>query len=261
VNGRSVTQVEKRLIPVLLFMDGKVMKTTKFKSARYVGDLVNTALMFNEFEVDELFLFDIGASKRGIGPDLKVLSRVVKQCFMPLTYGGGLVSVTDASRVLELGIEKICLNSVLLSTPTIATALSKEFGSQAVVGSIDVKRDKRGIARVWSHATNEFFKTPLKNFVEDLQDNGVGEFVFTSVDREGTWTGPDVEGLRELDSILRVPWIIHGGVASASQLKSLLTDSSCSGVGVGSLFVYQKRDRGVLVGIPDEIAETMRDFC
>ena len=259
VTGKA-SRVRKRLIPVLLFANEKVFKTTKFRRPQYVGDLMNTALMFNEFEVDELFLFDIEASKRNVGPNLSTLSRAAQQCFMPLTYGGGVRSIENARDVLALGIEKICLNTELQLNPTIVKALATEFGSQAVVGSIDVRRDRRGTARVWSHTMNGFSKTPLRNLVEELQHNGVGEFVFTSVDREGTWNGPDIDFVAELESILQVPWILHGGIASSAQIQSLLTSSSCSGVGVGSLLVYQKANSGVLVGIPDEIIDTMRSL-
>ena len=130
----------KRLIPVLLIKNRKLIKTVKFKKNIYVGDPINAIKIFNEKEVDELIVLDITANKNKIGPDFQFISEIVKECFIPLTYGGGITSLNQVEQLFNLGIEKVSLNNIIYQNPYFLKELSEYFGSQSIVASIDIKK-------------------------------------------------------------------------------------------------------------------------
>ncbi len=129
-----------RVIPTLLLRNKSLVKTKCFKDFNYVGDPVNTVRIFNELLVDELLFLDILASKEKKKPDIKLLSEISKECFMPLSYGGGITTFDDAKKIFDLGFEKISLNSSAVKDPKLITQLAKHFGSQAIIISVDVKK-------------------------------------------------------------------------------------------------------------------------
>ena len=134
-----------RIIPILLLKDNRLVKTINFKNFNYIGDPCNTVRIFNEVEVDELFLFDIFATKRKSEPNYKIISNIVDECFMPLGYGGGIKSLDQAKKIFDLGVEKISLNSAIIQNPKLIDDLAKIYGSQAIICSIDYKKTKSGI--------------------------------------------------------------------------------------------------------------------
>ena len=130
-----------RVIPVLLLRNESLVKTVRFNKFTYVGDPCNTVRIFNELEVDELLFLDITATREQRGPNLKVLADIANECFMPLGYGGGICSLTHAKSVFDIGFEKISLNSSAVEKPTLITEIARQYGSQAVMVSIDIKNN------------------------------------------------------------------------------------------------------------------------
>ena len=142
--------ITHRVIPVLLLQDRALVKTRRFRHPAYVGDPINAIRIFNEKEVDELFLIDIDASRKNRDPDYELLHDCASECFMPLGYGGGICDVAQATRLFDMGIEKVSLQTSLLQDPDLVPQIAERYGNQAVVASVDVRRNWRGQIKLWS---------------------------------------------------------------------------------------------------------------
>lgn len=243
-----------RVIPALLLRDGSLVKTVRFRSPVYVGDPANTVRIFNEFEVDELMLLDTTATLEERDPDFELLKSVANESFMPLSYGGAIRQVEQAKIVLGIGFEKVVVNSAALHRPDLISEIADHAGSQAVVVSIDVRRRMFGrrvvVGRSATHTTS---LDPIEwsNRAEQL---GAGELLLTSVDREGTWTGFDLDLVRAVSDAVSIPVIAHGGAGSVGDIGRAARMGGASAVAVGSMVVFQKQGMGVLVNFPDPSA-------
>ncbi len=238
--------LEKRVIPLLLLIDRGFYKTIKFKNPVYLGDPINIIKIFNEKYVDELIILDINASKRKTGPDFDFLRRIATECFIPLTYGGGIATLDDAKKLFSIGIEKISINYQLLLNPSLLTVLSNQFGSQSIVASIDIKLDMFKRPRVFSHVTNSFFKIQIEDLLHLCIDNGVGEILLNFVDKDGTLSGMNLSPIALFLNQLKVPVIAAGGINSFDNICESLK-FELEAVAVGSFFVFHGPRRAVLI--------------
>jgi cyclase len=241
--------LKHRVIPVLLLRNGGLVKTFRFGSAKYVGDPINAVKIFNEKEVDELIVFDIDASKGAQEPNYALLGDIASECFMPICYGGGVHSVEQAIRIVQLGIEKISVNTGAISNPNLISALSEVLGAQSVVAGIDVKRDWLGRYRVFDAACGKLTGLAPEEHAVSLERAGAGEIFLNSVDQDGTQEGYDSQLIRKITKIVSVPVIACGG---AGQRRDFLTavQSGASAAAAGSQFVFQGRHRAVLISYP-----------
>jgi cyclase len=243
----------KRIIPTLLLTKGTLVKTTRFRKPKYIGDPVNTVRIFNELEVDELLILDIGATRYNLGPNFKILKEIASECFMPLAYGGGINSIEHAKILFSLGFEKIVLNVALIRTPNLISEISRCFGSQAVIASIDFKRlffNRRKVFILNGKSKTNYEPVDLALKVESL---GAGEILMTSIDKEGTWVGYDYDLIKEVSSKVSIPVIAHGGAGTTYDVKRILENTEATAAAVGSMFVFQKKGNGVLVNFPEEL--------
>ena len=181
-----------RVIPCLLLRNAGLVKTVRFAEAKYVGDPFNAVKIFNEKEVDELVLLDIEASKRRCEPNYDLLADIASECFMPLCYGGGVTSVDQALRIVQLGIEKIAVNAAANANPGLVGALSNVLGAQSVVAGIDVKRDWLGRYRVYDASSGKLTERSPEAYAAELAAAGAGEIFLNSVERDGTQEGYDL---------------------------------------------------------------------
>jgi cyclase len=240
----------KRIIPVLLIRDQSLIKTVKFNKFNYIGDVVNTIKIFNELEVDEIILLDTSISRKQIGPDYELLQKAVSECFVPISYGGGISSLEHAKKLFELGVEKVCLNTFAYKQPELISSISKLYGNQATIGCIDVKKNFFGSYSVKiNNAQIDINEGPV-SWAKYLQELGAGEILLTSIDREGTWSGFDKNLIDSVSKSVDIPVIAHGGASSLSDIQKLFTETSVSAVGVGSLVLYQSKNMGVLINVP-----------
>lgn len=244
--------LKTRVIPCLQLVDSSLVKTVKFDNYGYIGDPINTVRIFNELEVDELCFLDIRASVQNRDPNVEVLRQIADECFMPLSYGGGVKDFQTAQKILSIGFEKIVLNTYAQRSPELVTKLSEHFGSQAVIGSIDVKKNIWGKYQVYINDGTE--KTPADaiELAQRLESIGVGELLITSMDRDGTWSGFDVDITKKISKAVRIPVIANGGAGNIGHLKDVIYNGHASAVALGSMVVYQKKDMGVLVNFPDK---------
>lgn len=241
-----------RIIPTLLLKDESLVKTVRFGKYRYIGDPCNTVRIFNELEVDELLFLDIDATKSGRLPNYRVLRDIASECFMPLAYGGGIRTLESAKMVFDSGFEKIAINSSTIENHQLIYQLAAQYGSQAVIASIDVKRNLFGRYEVRTHGGLK--KTGLDPFkwAKQLEEFGAGEILLTAIDREGTWSGFDLKLLKGITSLVRIPVIAHGGAGDLKHIGQAVKEAGASAVALGSLVVFQKRDLGVLINFPDK---------
>lgn len=239
-----------RVIPCLQLLDETLVKTVKFKKPGYIGDFVNTVRIFNELEVDELCFLSIRASQRKQQPNFEILTQVANECFMPLSYGGGVRDFDKAAKIFKLGFEKVVLNSVAFENPQLITKLSEHFGSQSAVVSIDFKRDMFGKMKMFSHGGTTKQKYNYLEHIQRVEESGAGELLLTSMERDGTWSGYDLKLLEEVSNKVNIPVIINGGAGSFSHFRDAI-NYGASALAVGSMVVYQSKGMGVLVNFPD----------
>lgn len=240
-----------RVIPCLLLKNESLVKTVKFKEYNYIGDPVNTVRIFNELEVDELMFLDIFASKENRNINFKILQDIANECFMPLSYGGNIKSLGDAKKIFEIGFEKVVINSNAFGNLKLIAEIAKYFGNQSVVGSIDVKKNFWGTPQIYSHHGKQKQNVEIVEWAKELENIGVGELLVTSVDKEGSWEGYDVELIKSITEKVQVPVIANGGCGILEHIGEVVKKANASACAVGSMVVYQKKNMGVLVNFPD----------
>ena len=244
--------LRKRIIPTLLLRNDSLVKTYRFGSFGYIGDPANTCRIFNELEVDELLFLDIMASSEYRSPNFKVLADIADECFMPLGYGGGITCLDDAKKVFSLGFEKISLNTQAYQNPSLISDIASQYGSQAVIASIDVKKNFFGSQYVYTSSGRFNTRLDPVKWALQLEEFGAGEILLTSIDREGTWSGFDIDLVKRVSEAVSVPVIAHGGCGTVSHIDDVINTANASAVALGSMVVYQKKGMGVLVNFPDQ---------
>jgi imidazole glycerol-phosphate synthase subunit HisF len=249
-----------RIIPCLLLRRESLVKTVKFGKYAYIGDPLNTCRIFNELEVDELAFLDIMASAEKRSPNFKILQEISNECFMPLSYGGGICDVATAEKVFALGFEKVVLNSAPIWNHRLIDELSRTFGSQSVVASIDVRKSLFGGYHVCSVSGTIRHKLKLVEWAKEIQSRGAGEILLTSIDREGTWEGFDLKLVRMVADAVSIPVIAHGGAGKFEDIQAVVQEGHASAVALGSMVVFQKKGMGVLVNVPDRACANNRRY-
>ncbi len=243
--------LKTRVIPCLQLIGESLVKTIKFGNHGYIGDPINTVRIFNELEVDELCFLDIRASIEKRSPNIEILKQIANECFMPLSYGGGVKDFETAQKILLIGFEKIVLNTIAYKVPSVLKKISEHFGAQAVVGSIDVKKNIWGKYQVFISDGKEKINLDPVEYAQQLEEQGIGEILLTSMDRDGTWAGFDVEITRKITDAVSIPVIANGGAGSIGHIGEVVKKGNASAVALGSMIVYQKKGMGVLVNFPD----------
>ena len=197
-----------RVIPFLLVKDGGLVKTRRFKDPTYIGDPINAIRIFNEKEVDELALLDIGASANGRGPNFDLVHDVASECFMPLAYGGGVRNLEDAERLFSLGVEKVILRSAAAVDLSLISDIASFSGSQSVAVSVDVGRNRLGSLRLHAPGTWMDGHAGWLDFLRNAAAAGAGEVILNSLDRDGQPTGSDTNLIGRAARDLRRPcWL------------------------------------------------------
>lgn len=239
-----------RLMPCLLMSNGALIKTVRFKNPVYVGDPVNAVRIFNQKEVDELILLDVEATTKSRGIDFETLGKIVSECFMPICYGGGVSSLDDMRRLFNLGIEKISLSSVVFRDPDLLRLAAEEFGNQAIVVTLDIKKKLLGGYAVRTHQGVRDTKTDPVSAAKFMAELGAGEILLNSIDRDGTWSGFDLKIMREVCDAINIPVVASGGAGSLEDIGLAVSAGGASAVAIGSLAVFQAKDLGILIKFP-----------
>lgn len=244
--------LKTRVIPCLLLRGAGLVKTTEFRNPKYVGDPINAIKIFNDKEVDELVLLDIAASRTGKGPPFEVIQNIASECFMPVAYGGGITSVEQIRRILGTGVEKVVLNTAALRDPSLVRDAAREFGSQAVVVSIDVKRKLFGRYEVYVEGGTKATGREPVSYAREMEDIGAGEILLNAIDRDGTMKGYDIDLVSKVTSVLGIPVIASGGAGSISDFAEASKRGGAAAVAAGAMFVFHGRHRAVLITYPSQ---------
>ena len=241
--------VRPRAIPCLLLQRGRLVKTVRFEKPKYVGDPINAVRIFNDMEVDEIAVLDIGATADRAGIPFELIGEMAGECFMPMMYGGGITSVDEARAVLKLGVEKVAVNSAAAADPSLLTRIADAFGSQAVVAAIDARKKMFGGYRAFARSGKDAIM-PVEEWVAKLAAAGAGEILITSIDRDGTMDGYDLELVKRITAAVRLPVIACGGAGSLDDMAAVVHKGGASAAAIGSMAVYQGKNRAVLINFP-----------
>ncbi len=252
----------KRLIPCLDVHGGRVVKGVRFVDLRDAGDPVAAAQAYDAQGADELVFLDIGASHEDRAIILEVVRRTAEGIYMPLTVGGGVRSLEDIRTLLRAGADKVSLNTAALARPALISEAARAFGSQCIVVAIDAKREPSANGARWGVHTHGGRRPDGRDAVEwarEVEAQGAGEILLTSMDRDGTGEGYDLELTRAVSEAVSVPVIASGGAGTLEHLHEGVTAGAADAVLVASMFHFGRyrigeakaylRERGVPVRI------------
>lgn len=243
-----------RLIPVLLLKDKALVKTIGFRNPKYIGDPLHAVHIFNELKADELVFLDIDASKQGRTIDTELVRKIGEEADMPFSVGGGIRSIENIRKLLACGAEKVVINSMAADDPEFIRKASDEFGSSTIVVCMDVKKKWLVGRRIWSYGGTKSSDMNPEKFALLMQNNGAGELIVQSIERDGKMTGYDVDLVRSVSEHVTIPVVALGGAGNLDHMKDVYEHGFANGLASGSFFVYQSTRRGVLINYPDRAA-------
>lgn len=238
--------LRSRYIPVLLIEDGELTKTKQFQDGIYVGDPINAIRIFNEKEVDELALFDISITKNESQIDFDLLKDVAVNANMPLTYGGGIKSLDDASKIISLGFEKISLSSSFFENSKLIHDISNEVGAQSVVLCLDIKMVNNEYY-VYTHRSTKRTGYTLLEALEIAKNFNLGEIIINNIDRDGTFLGYDFELAKKVRNETSLNLTIIGGCKGMEDFLKLENEIGICGCAAGSHFTFVGKNNAVLL--------------
>ena len=230
--------LKKRIIPALLLKDGRMVKGKNFSSFRDVGNPVMAAKVYNAQKVDELIFLDICPTNESRAKVFRIIQDAASECFMPLTVGGGVKNCEDITAFLNIGADKVAINSAAVRNPDLIREASNIFGDQCIVVSVDYKKCSDGKYRVYiDMGRTETSLHPLEH-VQNCVQLGAGEILLTSIDREGAMQGYDLELIKAVCDAVNVPVIASGGAGTLEDFLQAFTNTGVSAVSAGSIFHF-----------------------
>lgn len=253
-NSQLITKnmFRPRIIPVLLLKDLALVKSIGFKDHKYIGDPINAVRIFNDLRADELVFLDTDASRQKRLVSLDFVRNVGEEANMPFAVGGGIRSLEDIRKIIGAGAEKVVINSYAAENPDFIREAAETFGSSTIVVCIDVKKKLFGGVQTWTvGGTKSTGNSPVE-FARLMQQNGAGEIIIQSIEKDGKMEGYDLELVEKVSRAVTIPVVALGGAGKLSDLKEVYTQGHASGLAAGSLFVYQGSKRGVLINYPDK---------
>lgn len=227
-----------RVIPTLLWKDFGLVKGIGFDSWRRVGPVLPAVKVYNARDVDELILVDIMAMRENSLPDHDSIRDFSEECFVPLTVGGGVSNLDQMLSLLHAGADKISINSAAYANPTLIDLAAKRFGAQCVVASIDVRRLSNGECKCFSHSGTLNTERNAIDWAKELADRGAGEILLTSIDRDGTMLGYDLELIQQITSAVDIPVIASGGAGNYQHMIDAVQAAGASAVAAASIFHF-----------------------
>jgi len=230
--------LKKRIIPCLDIKNGRVVKGVKFKNLKDAGDPVEQAIFYSNSGADELCFLDINASFENRNIILNKVSETAKNCFIPITVGGGVKNVSNVQDLLLAGADKVSINTAAVLDPSLIRKCSKRFGSQCIVIAIDAKKKINNKWEVFTHGGRKNSGIDVLQYALLAEKLGAGEILLTSIDRDGTKIGYDLELLRIITRSVSIPVIASGGVGNLEHLYQGLSLGGASAVLAASIFHY-----------------------
>jgi cyclase len=246
---QTETVSRPRVIVALTTSGGRLVKTRRFRNPRYIGDPINAVRIFSEKGADEIILLEIGGRPFDSATEQSI-RRIAEESSVPIGYGGGLRSVEHCRRVIQGGFEKVVLNTILHTDLRVASRASSEFGSQAIIASIDIRSTWLGGERVVTHCGQRATSDHPVEWAARCQDAGCGEILVTSIDADGGMCGYDLPLVTAVSTSVSTPVIARGGAGTIQHMSEAIS-AGASAVAASSMFVYYGALRGVLLTYPD----------
>ena len=229
--------LKNRIIPCLDVKNGRVVKGINFVDLQDAGDPVEQAKIYSDGGADEICFLDITASNENRNTIYEVVKETSKKCFVPLTVGGGIRSVEDINKLLNCGADKVSINTAAVQDSKVVLESSKKFGSQCIVVAIDAKKNGNKWD-VYTHGGRNNSGLDALEFAKIMEDSGAGELLVTSMDRDGTQIGYDIDLIKKISSIVNIPLIASGGVGNLDHLAEGIKKGNASAVLAASIFHY-----------------------
>jgi len=231
--------LKNRIIPCLDVKNGRVVKGINFVDLKDAGDPVEQAKIYSDGGADEICFLDITASNENRDIIYDVVEKTSKKCFVPLTVGGGIRSVEDINKLLNHGADKVSINTAAVENSKVVLDSSKKFGSQCIVVAIDAKKEGNSW-KIFTHGGRNKTDIDAIKFAKQMEEYGVGELLVTSMDRDGTQKGYDIDLILKISSIVNIPVIASGGVGNLDHLAEGITKGKANAVLAASIFHYGK---------------------
>ena len=229
--------LKNRIIPCLDVKNGRIVKGINFLDLKDAGDPATQAKIYSDGGADEICFLDITASNENRDTIYEVVKNTSKKCFVPLTVGGGVKSVEDINKLLNCGADKVSINTAAVQNPDLVKDSSKKFGSQCIVVAIDAKKN-RDKWEIFTHGGRNNTQIDAIEFAKKIENDGAGELLVTSMDRDGTQIGYDNDLMLKISSIVNIPVIASGGVGNLDHLVDGIRLGNASAVLAASIFHY-----------------------
>ena len=239
-----------RVIPLLLVKENFLVKGERFLDHKYVGDIYNAVKKLSQKSSHEIILLDLDATKNKRTISLDLIKKIKNEIFVPLTVGGGIRNLEQVTLLINEGVEKITINSILKEDTKIISEVANKFGSQSIVVSLDVRKINNEYLIFFNNGTLQS-KHKLKDYIKFLENEGVGEILVTSIESEGTRLGFDMNLFEEISSIASIPIIANGGAKDIKSFQKLFDETNISAAAAGACFVYYGQRKAVLINYPD----------
>lgn len=230
-----------RVMPTMLYKDYGLVKGRGFDSWRRTGSLMQTVKVYNMREVDELVFVDISATREGREPDYALVDDFADDCFMPLTVGGGVRTLDQVGRLLEVGADKVAINTAAVESPGLINQIAQRYGAQCCVVSIDFRRQNGGKAEVFTTSGAKATGLDPVAFAKECAARGAGEILLTSVERDGNFEGYDIETTRAVAEAVEIPVIASGGCGNYDHMAEVLSNGKASAVAAASIFHFTEQ--------------------
>jgi cyclase len=232
--------IKKRIIPVLTILEDKLVKTKKFTNPLIVGNLYNTSKIYNDSDADEIIILNIDEKiENKIENLIKNLNQITKYCFMPLAFGGGIRNMDHVDKLINNGADKVILNSICYQEHQLISKISKKYGSQSIIISIDIKFCKEEEEyKLYSKNGTKLEEVKIYEHILKVQSEGAGELFINSIDNDGMKCGYDINLIKNIKQISKIPIISCGGAGNFNHIKDLFLNTDISAAACGSLFNF-----------------------
>jgi cyclase len=240
-----------RVIPTLLWKEFGLVKGIGFDSWRRVGPVLPAIRVYNQRHVDELILVDILASEEGREPDYESIRDFAQDCFIPLTVGGGINSINQVQELLRAGADKVSINTAAYFDPNLITQVANRHGAQCVVASVDVRKVGSDRWDCFCRSGKEATGREVISWVKELEDRGAGEILITSIEKDGTMEGYDLNLINAVTGAVRIPVIASGGAGNSGHLIAAVQEAGASAVAAASIFHFTEQT-------PEQMKNEMR---
>ena len=231
-----------RVIPTLLWKQFGLVKGIGFDSWRRVGPVLPAVKVYNQREVDELILVDIVAHQSADDLDFESIEEFGQDCFVPLTVGGGIIRIEQVQKLLRVGADKVCVNTVAYTSPELVSEIAKRHGTQCVVASIDVRQSLAGGGwQCFSHAGKQPTGREITTWACEIEDRGAGEILITSIERDGTFQGYDLAMIEAVVHAVKIPVIASGGAGNYQHMVDAVKQAGASAVAAASMFHFTEQ--------------------